>query len=78
MDAPSLFDTVEGGGLAPQLLERSSAGSTLDELIVSVWEGLRAHVTVACPLCGEEMKPEYGVHARAAGGRCSGCASTVR
>jgi hypothetical protein len=65
MDAPSLFETVDARG-------------TLDELIVAVWEGLRAHATVACPLCGEEMTPEYGVHARAVGGRCTGCGSTVR
>ena len=43
-----------------------------------MWEGLRDDANVACPLCGEEMKPEYGVHARAVGGRCSGCGSTVR
>jgi hypothetical protein len=63
---------------APSLFEVADARGTLDELIVSVWEGLRAHASVACPLCGEEMEPEYGVHARAVGGRCSGCGSTVR
>jgi hypothetical protein len=63
--APSLFDSVDEGG-------------TLDELIVSVWEGLSAHATVECPVCHEEMAPEYGVHARAIGGRCSACGSSVR
>ncbi len=65
LDAPSLFDCMDEGG-------------TLDELIVSVWEGLRASRDVACPLCAEKMSPEYGVHARAIRGRCSGCGTTVR
>ena len=64
-EAPSLFEAVDEGG-------------TLDELIVSVWEGLRAHATVECPICQEEMAPEYGVRARAIGGRCSTCGSSVR
>jgi hypothetical protein len=63
---------------APSLFEMDDARDTLDELIVSVWEGLRTNGHVACPLCGEDMKPEYGVHARPVGGRCSGCGSTVR
>ena len=65
LDAPSLFDGVGEGG-------------TLDELIVSVWEGLRANRDVACPVCASTMSPEYGVHARAIGGRCSRCGSTLR
>ena len=51
--------------------------ATLDELIAAVWEGLDAHETVACPVCAAEMKPEYGAHARAIGGRCKSCGSTL-
>jgi hypothetical protein len=65
LDAPSLFDCVGEDG-------------TLDELIVSVWEGLRANRDVACPVCADKMSPEHGVHPRAIGGCCSGCGSTVR
>ena len=65
LDAPSLFDLTGEGG-------------TLDELIVSLWEGLSAHRDVACPVCAEHMRPEYRVPAHAIGGRCSGCGSTVR
>jgi len=61
----SLFDAFDEGG-------------TLDELIASVWKGLGAGRTVACPVCGEDMKPQYGVHARAIGGRCPACESTLR
>jgi hypothetical protein len=63
--APTLFDGVGDGG-------------TLDELIAAVWRGVRADRTVDCPVCGAEMRPEYGVHARAVGGRCSRCGSSLR
>jgi hypothetical protein len=63
---------------APSLFGRVGEGGTLDALIVSVWEGVKCDREVECPVCAEEMKPEYGVHARAIGGRCSACASTLR
>ena len=63
--APSLFDAVGGE-------------PTLDEMIVGVWEGLTAHRVVECPICQEEMAPEYGAHARPIGGRCSGCGTLLR
>jgi hypothetical protein len=63
--ASTLFDSVDEGG-------------TLDELIAAVWRGLGAHRTVDCPVCEAPMRPEYGVHARPIGGRCSNCGSTVR
>jgi hypothetical protein len=63
---------------APSVLGRIDEAGTLDELIVSVWQGIGAHRDVACPVCAEEMSPEYGVHARAIGGRCSGCGSTLK
>jgi DNA-directed RNA polymerase subunit RPC12/RpoP len=47
--------------------------ATLDELLVALWEGLQADRSVACPVCGAEMAPQYGAHARAIGGRCSDC-----
>ena len=52
-------------------------GGTLDELVVALWEGLRSDCSVACPVCGAEMKPEYGAHARAIGGGCSTCGSRL-
>ena len=66
VETPSLFETVD-----------DEDRGTLDELIVAVWDGLGAHRAVACPVCGEEMTPEYGAHARPIGGRCSGCGSTL-
>ena len=62
--APSLFDAVGGE-------------PTLDEVIVGVWEGLTAHRVVECPVCRDEMAPEYGAHARPIGGRCAGCGTVL-
>ena len=50
---------------------------TLDEVIVSVWEGLTAHRTAPCPLCGEELEPEYGSGVLPVGGRCRACGSAL-
>lgn len=61
---PSLFDEVGGE-------------STLDELLVGVWEELTAHRVVACPVCAEPMTAEYGVYAGPIGGRCNGCGTTL-
>jgi hypothetical protein len=62
---------------APSLLESVGAGGTLDELIVALWQKLGTDRRVECPLCGEDMRPAYGAHARAIGGTCTGCGSTV-
>ena len=62
---PSLFEPVGGTG-------------TLDDLLVALWEGLTADRTVACPVCGGELSPAYGAHARAIGGKCAACGSTVQ
>jgi hypothetical protein len=63
---------------SPSLFDPISVESTLDDLVCAAWEGLRAHRTVDCPVCGEDLKPDYGVHARPIGGSCAGCGSTLR
>jgi hypothetical protein len=65
MALPSLFDGVGGE-------------PTLDELLVGVWEGLAVHRTMSCPVCGAEMRPDYGAHALPIGGRCAGCDAQLR
>jgi hypothetical protein len=50
---------------------------TLDALVAGVWEGLAAHRSVACPVCGHEMQPDYGAHARPIGGRCQDCGTRL-
>ena len=52
-------------------------GGTLDELVAALWEGLRADQVVTCPVCGAEMRPEYGAHARAIGGSCATCGTRL-
>jgi hypothetical protein len=36
---------------------------TLDEVLVGVWEGLAAHRSAPCLVCGEEMRLERGAQA---------------
>jgi len=50
---------------------------TLDALVAGVWEGLAAQRSVGCPVCGEEMVPEYGAHARPIGGGCRSCGTKL-
>jgi hypothetical protein len=50
---------------------------TLDALVSGVWEGLAAHKSVSCLLCGQEMTPDYGAHARPIGGSCHHCGTRL-
>jgi hypothetical protein len=63
--------------VAPTLFDDLGGEPTLDDVLVDVWEGLTAHRVVSCPVCGEEMKPEYGAHALPIGGSCASCGSTI-
>ncbi len=62
---------------APSLPDGLGGEPTLDEVLSGVWEGLAAHRLVACPVCGAEMAPAYGAHARPIGGQCTSCQSTL-
>ncbi len=51
---------------------------TLDDLIVSAWEGLAVRGTVTCPVCESAMamrSPEHGGDAPT--GTCLGCGSRL-
>ncbi|MFZ0091983.1 MAG: hypothetical protein WAL63_20965 [Solirubrobacteraceae bacterium] len=50
---------------------------TLDMVMAGVWEGLAAHRSAACPMCGGEMTPDYGAHALPVGGRCRSCGTML-
>jgi hypothetical protein len=63
--------------VAPAELDRTGGEPTLDDLIVSAWEGLTAHRVVECPACRGEMDPAYAAHARPIGGRCTACGATL-
>ena len=53
------------------------AGPTLGDLVSGAWEGLGASATVACPVCGGEMRPRDTASARPAGGRCTDCGTEL-
>ncbi len=63
---------------APSLFEPVGGEPTLEDEILGVWEGFITHRLAACPVCGEDMAPEYGAQALPIGGRCRGCDSTLR
>jgi hypothetical protein len=64
-------------GTESMLFDRLGGGPTLDDLIVGAWEGLTAQASVACPVCGGEMEPEYGAHTRPVGGYCDSCGTVL-
>ncbi|MEO6859869.1 MAG: hypothetical protein ABI323_15015 [Solirubrobacteraceae bacterium] len=63
--------------LAPPRSRDLGGEPTLDEHISGVWEGLAAHHPAACPMCGGELVPLYGAHARPVGGRCRHCETVL-
>jgi len=63
--------------LAPAGHHALGGESTLDELIVSAWEGLSARRVVACPCCGATMAPQPSAPGQVVSGRCSGCGSEL-
>ena len=74
-----LFSTGLHGraGAARSLLDQMDGEPTLDEFLTGVWEGLAAHRSVSCLVCGGEMAPGYAAHARPVGGRCQRCHTTL-
>jgi hypothetical protein len=63
--------------VAPTLFDLRGGEPTLDDLIVGAWEGLAAHVVVACPACDGEMAPVTGGEEGAVAGRCRACGATL-
>ena len=52
----------------------AGGGSTLESLLLSVWEDLTARASAACPVCGGEMAGPLSAGAPA---RCRGCGSEL-
>jgi hypothetical protein len=74
--------------VAATLLDPVDGEPTLDEVIVSAWEGLTAHRPVECPVCRGEMEPECSAQGAASsigrraghapeGGRCTSCGARL-
>jgi hypothetical protein len=55
----------------------ANEGPTLDDAVVAAWEGLIAHVAVACPVCDEGLlRPQPARHG-VVGACCDGCGATL-
>lgn len=67
-------DSERGTGTAPP---DPGGEPTLDSVLSGMWEGLVAHRSVPCPMCGGEVRPRYGVHARPTGGSCTSCGTEL-
>ena len=70
-EPPTLFDATR------TLIDLAGGEPTLDDLLSGAWEGLTAHKSVACPICGDAMAPEYGEHGLPVGGSCRGCGTQL-
>jgi hypothetical protein len=75
--APAPTAPMGGDRRAPEPTAQQTGRPTLDDLIVGDWEGLTAHRTVACLLCGEAMTPRYSAGPAPVGGRCRSCRTTI-
>jgi hypothetical protein len=62
---------------AMTLFDGTGGELTLDDVLAGAWEGLTAHSVVLCPVCGDQMAPDYGAHALPVGGTCRGCGSSL-
>jgi hypothetical protein len=59
------------------LFDLPGGGPMFDDVVVGLWEGLTAHRSVQCPVCGGQMRPEYGAQALPVRGRCTECGTTL-
>jgi hypothetical protein len=77
-DAPTLFDSTPTlFDSAPSVFDEVAGEPTLDDLLSGSWEGLTAHKSVACPMCGDAMTPVYSAHALPTGGKCGSCGTQL-
>jgi hypothetical protein len=52
-------------------------GPTLDDAIVAAWEGLAAHVAVACPVCDEGLLRPRARREAVESAHCDGCGTAL-
>ncbi len=57
--------------------QRMGGERTLEDLILGAWEGLAAHHTIDCVVCGGVMAPESGAHTRPVGATCRDCGARL-
>ena len=66
-------DLVDPGDRSADEQPGDRGGLTLDELLVSAWEGLRTDHSAACPVCGGTLEARFGSGHRPVAGHCSTC-----
>ena len=74
LDSPTLLFDLDAPRARP---EPPHPEPTLDGLILGLRDGLRAHKTMPCPVCGGALAPRYGAGSAPVGGRCRDCDSTL-
>jgi hypothetical protein len=76
--SPTLFDPQPGEELRPRRPDGGvGGGPTLDDAIVGAWEGLAAHVAVACPVCDEGLLRPRVTAGGELSARCDRCGSRL-
>ena len=67
-----------GRGSAVTTCATPSASMSLEDAVLGAWEGLAAHRSVDCLICGARMAPRYGASGHApVGGRCAECGASL-
>ena len=58
--------------------EAVSLPTSLEDAVLGAWQGLSAHRSVDCLICGAAMAPRYGASGHApVGGRCAECGTVL-
>jgi hypothetical protein len=63
--------------VAPLWATEVGGEPTLEALLEQAWAALGGGAAAVCPVCEATMEPEYGQHAMAIAGRCTGCGAQL-
>lgn len=77
IERPSILGPEPGDRLDEPKSSRGGV-QTVEDLILSAWEGLHDHRTVSCPVCAAVMVPRRGAAGRGTtAGVCTRCTSEL-
>ncbi len=76
VDRPSILGPEPGE--RPEHFELTDGGvQTVEDLILSAWEGLHDHRTATCPVCAAAMTPRYGAGPGPLAAVCRDCGTEL-